>query len=127
MMNPSIPTEKQAGLDEEPEIPVTSQAVVIDEFAETQQQEPPLTTAIPVGSSEPSVKYSSTMLTVGRTVEVIAPTNLLEGYQFYVDVGNNMSLRVQVVSEVSHLKLLFSVANLYFSHKSSFLLLPPLS
>lgn len=102
---PSAPSEKQEGLDQEPEIPVASQAVVIDEFADGQQQQqhPILTTAIPVGTSEePSIKYSTpatTTSTLERTVEVVAPTNLSGGYQFYVDVANQSSLKVEVVSE----------------------------
>ena len=54
--------------------------------------------SIPDPSKTPGSSSIPEGATLGRTIEVVAPTDLKAGYQFQVDSGNNKTYLVSVVS-----------------------------
>lgn len=73
--------------EEEPEIAVPSDQV---QMVEAQS------VAVPAGQSDVQALNATSMQ---KTVEVVAPTDLQEGFKFNVDLGANHTVGVIVVSQ----------------------------
>ena len=77
----------------------------------------PIAAATVLPTSTSTVPISSPNTTTGftiqrpqeRTIEVVAPSDLAAGFEFFVDSGNNSSLKVQVVREAPPIESCFSL------------------